>query len=153
MSDKRGTQDSTTTIARKPESFKVYELKKLLQERGLSTAGRKIDLINRLWIADPLGEWLSVSDNAEDEDTTMQNDGSDGGALLGEGSANQRNPTGKDNMDEQHGQAEVGKDGHFDEREETRALIRERELYRREKELAERELAVVRRELELLHVS
>lgn len=42
-----------------PTDFTVVQLKEILQQLGLSSAGNKAELINRLMEADPSGAWAS----------------------------------------------------------------------------------------------
>lgn len=111
---------SEMSPTRNPSEFTVQQLKEKLKTFGLSTAGSKSDLINRLKAVDPAGSWLREPDDvrsgpSDDEEQDLNASGMTAIDVRGTGVSR-----------------------------------REMEVIRREKELLERELAMAQRELEFL---
>lgn len=162
---------TTMSVAREPSSFKQVELKEILKKKGLSTAGAKAELLNRLMADDPSGDWMysrgneavndeMASNGRRDDEMATTRAGAEGSsrsnmAETGTREARERRPEEVDGR----GSAQVRQVGvrevaQQNDSGDTGGLHyrRELELYRREKELAERELALARRELELLRM-
>lgn len=119
-----------------PKSFSAVTLKEALKRRGLSTAGTKAELINRLTNDDPSGGWMQTISTRVEETVNLAS-GNDDGA---HGRSSYENEEMRQSREE------------LDDQREPQLNRREIEIYRREKELAERELALARREIELLRL-
>ncbi|KYM97832.1 hypothetical protein ALC62_11471 [Cyphomyrmex costatus] len=119
-----------------PRTLGVVVLKKILKQRGLSTAGTKAELISRLMSDDPSGGWMQTM-GARAEEMMYLMGGNDDGA----------HGRSFNESEELHRPREELNDGW-----EPQMYRREMEIYRREKELAERELALARREIEMLRL-
>lgn len=110
-----------------PHTFSVAQLKWVLGQKRLSTQGRKVELIQRLQVADPTGGWMSEVNQS----TGVEED------------SEERTPEGP----------ESAKDGAHQERQADEYIRRENELIRRERDLLQREIQLMRRENEGLRMS
>lgn len=114
-----------------PADFKLYQLKAVLQRKGLSTVGNKSELIARLNEADPNSKWMygheADESNVESRELIVE--------------------TG-DVPSDSHATAARNRNDRANEN-----LLREVEFMRRERQLMERELRVAEREIEILRNS
>lgn len=128
---KKRERDEEKEIAMfNPSDFKVAALKEVLREVGLSTSGKKNELIARLKAADPSGTWVRRVQEVTTKETTGDSEMECEDNAEGEesGTVRQRN-------------------------DDAERLLRELELRREEKRAMEREFEIMRRELERLRTT
>ncbi|CAL1677449.1 unnamed protein product [Lasius platythorax] len=146
----------SSPMTRDPKSFTVVELKEILKQKGLSTAGSKNELISRLFNVEPCNAWFKKTSAKNDENAMgltsqsanqeeLQSYDEDGARSIFNG-RNDGNGDVGDMICLNGSNERLRRDN--DERERMRQ--REIEIYRQEKELAERELALASREIEFL---